>query len=236
MNFNLKDMYNIKTLRGTIFCPPTQYSKEFVASLGGIVEGYLPILIRDNNALPIFPVWQLSSIDEKELLAFNGEKIDLISVVESEINDERVSAFCERCKTVFGKVMEVTGNPSTRLALAPSVVVTENGARPTELYNRLFNVHELDGVELDSSNLSQVYRVEKKIGEKNVTINFVANFKAENELVPMGNGNQLRVRYVCDFDVNTMPLPQYRFSIADLNTFFDSAPAYFSQFYNRYFA
>lgn len=229
-------MYKIKTLRGTIFCPPIQYSKEFVASLGGIVDGYLPIIIRDNNALPIFPVWQLSSIDEKELLAFNGEKIDLISVVESDINDEQVSAFCERCKAVFERIMELTGNPSTRIALAPTVVVTENGARPMELYNRLFNVHEFDGVELDSSNLSQVYRVEKMIGEKTVTINFVANFKAENELIPIGNGNQLRVRYVCDFDLNTMPLPQYRFNIADVNIFFDSATAYFSQFYNRYFA
>ena len=112
-------MYNIKTLRGTIFCPPIQYSKDFVASLAPIVEGYLPILVRDNNTLPIFPVWQLSSLDEKELLAFNGEKIDLISVVESEINDEQVRAFCERCKVVFGKIMELTGNPSTRMALAP---------------------------------------------------------------------------------------------------------------------
>lgn len=229
-------MYNIKTLRGTIFCPPIQYSKEFVASLSGIIDGYLPILIRDNNALPVFPVWQLSSIDGKELLAFNGEKIDLISVVESDINDEQVSAFCERCKAVFGRIMELTGNPSTRIALAPTVVVSENGARPTELYNRLFNVHEFDGVELDSSNLSQVYRVAKMIGEKSVTINFVANFKAENEFIPIGNGNQLRVRYVCDFDLNTMPLPQFRFNIADVKIFFDSATAYFSQFHNRFFA
>jgi len=229
-------MYKIKTLRGTIFCPPIQYSKEFVANLGGIVDGYLPTLIRDNNALPIFPVWQLSSLDEKEILAFNGEKIDLISVVESDINDEQVSAFCERCKTVFERIMELTGNPSTRIALAPTIIVTENGARPTELYNRLFNIHEFDGVVLDSSNLSQVYRVVKIIGEKSVTINFVANFKAENELIPIGNGNQLRVRYVCDFDLNTMPLPQYRFNIADVKLFFDSATAYFSQFHNRYFA
>ena len=229
-------MYYIKTLRGTIFCPPIQYSKEFVANLGAIVEGYLPILIRDNNALPIFPVWQLSSPDEKELLAFNGEKIDLISVVESEINDEQVSAFCERCKVVFGRIMELMGNPITRIALAPTVVITENGVRPTALYNSLFNVHEFDGVELDSSNLSQVYRVEKAIGEQKVKINFVANFKAENELITTGNGNQLRVRYVCDFDVNTMPLPQYKFNYADVSGFFDSVPAYFAHFYNKFFA
>lgn len=228
-------MYTIKTLRGTIFCLPVQYSKNFVASLAPIVDGYLPILIRDNNALPIFHVWQLSSPDEKELLAFNGEKIDLISVVESEIDDEQVCAFCERCKVVFSKILELTGNPSTRMALAPTVVITQNGARPTDLYNRLFNIHDFDGVQLDSSNLSQVYRVDKVIGEKNITINFVSNFKAENELITTGNGNQLRVRYVCDFDVNTMPLPQYRFNNTDVEVFFDSAPAYFSGFYNKYF-
>ena len=229
-------MYTIKTLRGTLFCPPIQYSKNFVASLAPIVDGYLPILIRDNNALPIFPIWQLSSPNEKELLAFNGEKIDLISVVESEIDDEQVCAFCERCKAVFSRILELTGNLSTRMALAPTVVITQNGARPTDLYNRLFNIHDFDGVELDSSNLSQVYRVEKVIGDKNVTINFVANFKAENELITTGNGNQLRVRYICDFDVNTMPLPQYRFNNTEVNGFFDSASAFFAQFYNKYFA
>lgn len=229
-------MYNIKSLRGTIFCPPIQYSKEFVANLGSVVEGYLPILIRDNNSLPIFPVWQLSSPDERELLSFNGEKIDLIHMVESEINDEQVNTFCQRCKVVFGRIMELTGNPSTRIALAPTVIVAENGVRPTNLFNRLFNIHELDGVELDSSNLSQVYRVEKMIVEKSVTINFVANFKAENELITIGNGKQLRVRYVCDFDINTMPLPQYRFNNAEVNGFFDSVPVYFSQFYSKYFA
>lgn len=228
-------MYTIKTLRGTIFCPPIQYSKNFVASLAPIVDGYLPLLIRDNNALPIFPVWQLSSPDEKELLAFNGEKIDLISVVESEIDDEQVRVFCERCKAVFSKIMELTGNPSTRMAFAPTVVITQNGDRPTDLYNRLFNVHDFDGVELDSSNLSQVYRVDKMIVGKKITINFVSNFKAENELITTGNGNQIRVRNVCDFDVNTMPLPQYRFNNADVEVFFDSAPAYFSRFYDKYF-
>ncbi len=228
-------MYKIKTLRGTIFCTPIQYSNDFVASLAEIVKGYLPIIVRDNNALPIFPIWQLTSPDEKELLAFNGEKIDLIKVVDSGIEFELITEFAERCKSVFRRIMEVIGNPCSRIALAPSVVVAENEEKPTALFNKLFNVHEFDGVELDTSNVSQVYRVEKNIGKRNIKINFVANFKAENDLVTTSTGNQMRSRYICDFDVNTMPLAEYRFVIADVEKFFDIAPAIFAQFYNNYF-
>ena len=79
------------------------------------------------------------------------------------------------------------------------------------------------------------HRIRCYCHQKNVIINFVSNFKAENELITTGNGNQIRVRYLCDFDVNTMPLPQYRFNKADVEVFFDSAPTYFSRFYNKYF-
>lgn len=229
-------MYSIKSLRGTIFCPPVKYTKEFVDRLAGIIDGYLPIIVRDSNSLPILPVWQLSSPDEKELLAFNGEKIDLIQIVESKIGDEQIQAFCERCKIVFGKILEVMGFVCTRMALAPSVIVTENGVRPEGLYNRLFNIREFDQVQLESSNLSQVYRIEKLIGDSSRLINHVANFKAENELVTTSNGNQLRQRYICDFDINTMPLPEYRFALVEIGAFFGMAPAMFASFFGLYFA
>lgn len=229
-------MYRIKTLRGTIFCPPIKYTKEFVERLAGTVDGYLPTLIRDNNALPILPMWQLSSPDEKEVLAFTGEKIDLVRSIETEIGDEQIFAFCERCQAVFRRILEVTGYICTRLALAPSVIVTENGERPTSLFNKLFAVREFDHTLLDSSNFSQVYRVDRAIGKKVIKINLVANFKTENELISTVNGNQLRLRYMCDFDVNTMAHPDYKFSFLDLNEFFKTAPTYFTDFYNLYFA
>ena len=228
-------MYRIKSLRGTIFCPPIKYTKQFVETLAVTLEGYLPVLIRDSNALPILPMWQLLSPDEKEVLAFNGEKIDLVKTVEAEINEEQIVAFCERCKDVFGNILEATGFVSTRIALAPSVVVTENGDRPTVLYNKLFNVKEFGQTQLDTSNVSQVYRVRKSLGGNPRMINYVANFKAENELITTANGNQLRMRYMCDFDVNTMPQPDYKFTIAEVNEFFGMAPVSFVEFYNAYF-
>ena len=228
-------MYRIKTLRGTIFCPPIKYTKQFVETLAVTLEGYLPVLIRDSNALPILPMWQLLSPDEKEVLAFNGEKIDLVKTVEAEIDEEQIEAFCERCKVVFGNILEATGFVSTRIALAPSVIVTENGERPAALYNKLFNVKEFGQTQLDTSNVSQVYRVEKSLGGNPRMINYVANFKAENELITTANGNQLRMRYMCDFDVNTMPQPDYKFTIAEVNEFFGIASASFAEFYNAYF-
>ena len=228
-------MYRIKTLRGTIFCPPIRFSREFINALSGTIDGYLPILVRDSNTLPIFQVWQLSSPDEKELLAFNGEKIDLIQVVESRIEDDRIRLFSERCQVVFGRILEITGAVCTRVALAPSVIITENGERPSALYDRLFIVREFANVQLDSSNLSQVYRVDWSIGGSIIRLNYVANFKAENELISTANGNQLRLRYICDFDVNTMPHPEYRFNTLEVNEFFRMAPDSFADFYRIYF-
>lgn len=227
-------MYNIKALRGTIFCPPIRYTKEFVASLSDVANGYTPIIVRDNGALPVLPIWQLSSPDERELLLFNGEKIDLVQGVESQIDDEAIHAFTERCKTVFSKILEVTGYICTRIAFAPSVIITEKGTRPTALYNKMFSFNVFDGAQLDNSNLSQVYRVNKSIGDKEVRINHVANFHSENELVNINGINQMRERYMGDFDINTMVNPEYKFSIPNVMEFFDISPTLFSAFYNLY--
>lgn len=228
-------MYNIKTLRGTIFCPPIKYSREFVSSLGDLGEGYLPVLVRDNGALPVLPIWQISSPDEKELILFNGEKIDVVQIVEAEIDDEAIHVFSERCKDIFGRILEAAGNPCTRIALAPSVIVTENGVNSAPLYNRVFAVREFQHTNMDSSNLSQVYRVNKLIGSNNILVNHVVNFHAESELVTVSNINKIRERYMGDFDINTMVNSEYKFSVDDVKVFFDMATANFAEFYNLYF-
>lgn len=224
-------MYNIKTLRGTMFCSPIRYSKEFVASLGNLGEGYLPVIVRDNSALPVLPVWQLSSPDEKEVILFNGEKIDLVQIVEGTVDNDALHIFSERCKVVFTKILEVTSYSCTRVALAPSIIVTENGISSASLYNRLFIIREFQGNCLDSSNLSQVYRVNKNLGTKEIKINHVVNFHADSELVI----NQIRERYIGDFDINTMMNPEYKFSIDDISAFFDFASDSFTAFYNLFF-
>lgn len=228
-------MYNIKVLRGTIFCPPIRYSKEFVAALTGVVNEYTPVIIRDNGALPVLPIWQLTSPDEKELILFNGEKIDLIQRVENEMDDDAIRAFAERSKIVFSKVMEVANVVCTRIALAPSVIITEKGAKPSALYNKLFSINSFEDTQLDTSNLSQVYRVAKTIRGKEVKINHVSNFRLENELVNLNGINQMRERYMGDFDINTMVNPEYKFSVDDVKEFFNLSPAMFASFYNLYF-
>ncbi len=228
-------MYNIKTLRGTIFCPPIRYSKEFVAALYEVANEYVPVIVRDNGALPVLPIWQLTSSDEREQILFNGEKIDLIQRVEHDIDDDAIRAFAERCTVVVSKVLEVADVVCTRIALAPSVIITEKGTRPSALYNKLFSINSFEDVQLDTSNLSQVYRVNKTIGEKEVKINYVSNFRLENELVNLNGINQMRERYMGDFDINTMVNPEYKFSIDDVKGFFNLSPTMFVSFYNLYF-
>lgn len=228
-------MYNIKTLRGTIFCSPIKYTKDFVSSLAGLVDDYMPIIVRDNGALPILPIWQLTSPDEKESLFFNGDKIDLVKTIEGEIDDDVIRQFTERCKIVFGKIIEVTKFVCTRMAFAPSVIITENGERASGLYDRLFSVRNFNEVPLDTSNLSQVYRLILKIGNKEIKINHVANFRTENELISINGNNQLRERFMGDFDINTMFDPNYKFSENDIQDFFDISLSCFKNFYKLYF-
>ena len=230
-------MYSITTLRGTMFYSPLRYTKEFVANLGHIVDGYIPAFVRDPNALPMYQLWQLESTDQKELLAFNGDKIDLLMQVEGEQDDVDIEAFAERCKVVFGKIMDVTGNnPSTRVALAPTVVVANNGARPEALYARLFSAREFKNTPLETSNLSQVYRVMKNIGGKDVKINHVANFHVDSQIINLGAINNVRERYLCHFDINTMADPDYKFDKEGMYEFFSMSAACFADFYNYYFS
>ena len=230
-------MYNITTLRGTMFYTPLHYTREFVNSLAGVVEGYLPVLVRDPNALPMFQIWQLESPDHKEVIAFNGDKIDILKQIEGEMDDNGIVTFTERCKTVFGRIMEATGNiVSPRIALAPSVVIANNGTRPDFLYNRLFACREFKNALLDTSNLSQVYRVVKSIGGKDIKINHVANFHADSQIVNIGAVNNIRERYICDFDINTMADPDYKFGKTEMEEFFSMSSGCFTDFYNYYFS
>lgn len=226
-------MYKIKMLRGTIFCAPINYSKKFVDSLSGLVDGYMPLLVRDNGALPILPVWQLTSPDEKEVLAFAGDKIDFVSMVEQEMDDAGIKVFADRCKAIFEKIVTVTGNICTRVAFAPSTIITEGREPPSELFSRLFNIRRFGESQLASSNVSQVYRVSKRIGAKDVTINHVANFHVVSEMQDI---SRIRECYLCDFDINTAASPDNKFTESDINDFFDNAPDYFKTFFHVYSA
>ena len=230
-------MYNIKTLRGTIFCAPIKYSNEVVKSLSGIVDGYMPMQFRDRGVLPIFPTWELTSPDGDERLIFTGDKIDLVKTVENAISAEVVKAYAERCKVVLGRIMEVWArNICTRVAWAPSVIVAREGDKPTELFGRIYNIREFEGKRIESGNISQVYRIDKDIEGKKVKVNHVANFHAESELITDGGVSRIRERYICDFDINTMLNPDNKFTAAGLNEFFEMAPECFDKFYKLYLA
>ena len=216
-----------------MFYTPLRYSREFVARLSDVVDGFIPAIVRDPNALPIFQLWQLESPDQKERLAFNGDKIDLLKQVDCELDDAAIVEFTERCKAVFGKIMDVTGiNLSPRVALAPTVVVVS----PEALYARLFSAREFNNTPLDTSNLSQVYRVVKNICGKVIKLNHVANFHADSQIINLGAINNVRERYLCDFDINTMADPDNKFDRAGMEEFFTMSAVCFADFYNYYFS
>ena len=103
------------------------------------------------------------------------------------------------------------------------------------MYDRLYTIRDFQGTHLESSNLSQVYRVNKVLGSREIKINHVDNFHADSELVTISGVNQIRERYMGDFDINTMANPDYKFSIDDVKEFFDFVPDSFIAFYNLYF-
>lgn len=228
-------MYHITSIRGTIFYAPIKYSKEFVSLLNSRLVDFVPVLLRDENPLPVPPAWQLISPDEKEVLLFSNDKIDFVKNVEGQMDDEAVKAFTDRCYQVFDLIMNGVGAPSPRIALAPTVLVAENGTRPDALYDRLFGIREFQQARPAVSNVSQVFRVNKVINGKDIILNHVANFHAVNELVNVNGRNQIRERYLCDFDINTRPDPNYRFTLNDVKEFFSLSTLCFSDYYNLYF-
>lgn len=234
----LSIMYKIKNIRGTIFCPPVKYTKEIVSSLAEILNDYTPVLVRDSSLPPFvtIPTWQMIAPDESEVLFCNGDKIDLIKNYGVEIDDAEITKFANHCKDVFSKIMEQTGYACSRVAIAPTVIVTENGVRPDDLYHRLFGIQEFQHTIPAISNVSQVFRVNKTIGGKDIVINHVANFHAENEVANINGRNQLIETYQCDFDINTMVDPNYRFGIEEMKEFYGLSNSCFIDYYNLYFA
>lgn len=227
-------MYNVKMLRGTIFSAPIQYSKKFVEDLAETVPSYVPVLVRDSGIPPILPVWQLTSPDEKDFLAFTGEKIDFVRVVEGEIGRDDMCAFVSRCNEVFGKVMLVAGNICTRVAFAPSLIVSNHGCKPTALYEKIYKIHSYDGVGLDTSSMNQVYRIKKNIDDQEVAINLLANFYAEEKM--MGNSSmKSESRYICDFDINTSVNPANRFTSDRVAKILEVGLVCFEEFQKLYF-
>ena len=227
-------MYNITTIRATIFYTPIKYSKEFVSSLSNILVDFVPVIMRNDNPLQVPQTWQLISPDEKDVLVFNGDKIDYVRIIEGQMDEASISAFVNHSSEVFGKIMEGSNYPCSRIALAPTVVITENGARPDALYERLFGIREFQQTRPAISNVSQVFRVNKVIGGKDVTINHVANFHVVSELVNVNGRNQIRERYLCDFDINTRVDPNYRFNLGEVKEFFTLSTTSFNDYYNLY--
>lgn len=227
--------YKIAMLRGTMFCTPIKYSREFVEGLAGVADGYVPILMGGGEMFSMVPAWQLISHDEKEVLAFNGEKIDIIKVVDSEMDSTGLKMFGERCKEVFAKILEMMDYASTRVAFAPSVILTENADKPMALFSRLYRILTFRECPLETSNLSQVFRVTKEIQGKKVLVNHVANFHSDNQLINERGINRVRERYMCDFDINTMVNPDNKFTVSGVNEFFDMGSDCFEEFYNIYF-
>lgn len=231
-------MYNIKALRGTMFCPQINYTQNFVSELNELLQGYVPVLIVQDtgNFVPTIPTWRLSSSDEDEVILFNADKIDIILKIDAPIEDVSIVSFANHCKLVFEKILSIKGYVSTRLALAPTLVVAENGIRPDSLYKRLFAIQEFQHSCPEISNVSQVFRVNKLICGNDVKVNFVANFHLANGILFINGNNQIRESYLCDFDINTMANQGYKFGIDEMKNFFDISVENFKSFYNLYFS
>ena len=224
-------MNSIVKLRGTIFCVPIPFARDFVAEMSDALKDFTPLVIV--NAMPVppfFQTWQLNSPDNREALVFSGDKIDLFQNTEEMPSGEISNSFIDRCKIVFNKIMKLKNCKCSRMALAPTMAVE----KPEKLYERLFKILEFQDAKLDSSNLSQVYHMKKNLLGKEILFNYVVNFRNDTSIVQNAGREQLREKFIADFDINTKQDPQYRFDDSMLNKFFDVAAACFKDFYELY--
>ena len=229
-------MYKIIKLRGSIFCPPIKYSKSFVAELVNELHDFTPMLIRDNSMISSIMEWQLISPDNNENLVFSNNKIDFIKNVDYDVKDTKNNEFVERCISIFKKIMEIKKYECTRMALAPTVLISNNNSVNDLkfLFDKIFNIHLFKENELSTSNISQVYRIPENLKEVNIIMNYVVNFHSENTIIIENGKNILREQYMVDFDINTFANPQYRFDIESVMDFYHKSITFFYSFYDAY--
>lgn len=233
--------FNLVLCRGSLFTRRVDYTPENWNILRTVFPDYMPI--KESN--PGFVVsigkeplimggvlWNLRS-PNIDINFFDG-KIDVIRKnINQPVNSENLSFICREIKDVVCKLTDALQLTSSRLAFAPTLIdKAPNASR--DFARKIFKERRYKDAQLDNCNFSNVYRVERQIGEKQTKINYLATFSEEQQPVFSGNSIKLNSIFKVDVDINTFPESSVLYNKEEVVDFFDNAAEMANDFINFY--
>ena len=231
---------NIAKLRGTVFTQQINYSPEIVKELSDVLPGFLPSFVQNVVSGPIpnpvipFP-WELMNPTTGERIQFNNIKIDIIQSKEVPYKEETISEFTKHCSEVFCRILEITGQSASRLAIAPTLICIDDPGKISQFAQSVYVRNSFNGAMVDNCVFNNVFRTEEKIAEKNYRMNYLANFYVVNRVVNVVGQNTVRESIAVDFDINTFVNNEYVFRKLEIEAFFMKASSMSQSFFDFYF-
>lgn len=247
----MKENLELSSVRATIFVPKIGYNSDNVKKMMELFPGYLPsvvdILPKQLQALglkinfdnPESQPWQLSTSDQLSKISFYDNKIDIIksfSLIE-KYNVDDLKDISLSMASQLSLIVEAYGFPATRLALAPKIVLplSDGKVSVSDFSKKIFNINTLENVPVDNCDFNQVYRLSRKIKDRDVLVNHLCKFSAE--MVQKTNEQELSIFPLLkvDMDINTFARPDYSFDKASIDSFFAQSYDWCNSLLNIYF-
>lgn len=237
----MPNLFLISLIRGTMFYPRIAFGWPEANRILERLQGFFPVVYgspqMDGNVVYSPGDWELRTQDGNIRLMFSAQKIDYIEFGQREYSREAIEEFAGRCSEIFETIATVHGQPSSRLAIAPTFVSPTPFVEAKGILQSIYTENKMTfgGAELDNCEFSQVFRPMKTILDVNTSINFLSKFSTENTIsVNEGAPRQEQV-IKADFDINTTPVPGISFPVESIRDFFVKAPSFCEEFYQYYF-
>ena len=233
-------------LRGTIFMPAViGYSQANVEKYRVVLEESVVAPVPPTAIIPLAPIniqlpqesffqengpWQL--IKGALRVVFFPNKVDIIQ--ESvNIKGSSEPEFCKLCSKIFSNIIEIASVDANRLAYAPIYAKDQDGAfNAQEFWASMLNTTSFEGSQIEETNITSNYKVNKIINKKKVIINFRSVFSdAIRNIAP---GVSIKGSVMMSFDINTAVIPNHQdhFSQSDIFDFFSSVQDWSNEFYS----
>lgn len=238
----MKLSLNIVKLRGTVFTQQINYSPQIVAALTDVLPGFLPSFVTvlpQNNSIPnaiVSNFWEMVNPNTGERVQFNNMKIDIIQSCDLPYKEEILSGFSDHCSTVFCRIAEITGQSSSRLAIAPTFSCIDDNQKIAQFAQGVYVNNTFRDARIDNCAFNNIFRINELIGEKSYLVNYLANVYAANRVDNIEGKNLIRETIAVDFDINTFANEKYVFGIPEIKAFFDKSSQMSKSFFDFFFA
>lgn len=230
-------------LRATIFTSPIIYDPSNLHRISSVLkteDGYVPSIIPPPlNGLPFpftFPAgmnqgipleWEMASQKTNLRVHFTPQKIDVLKSTHQE-SATLEEDFCAAAISIFKGIIEKFQLIPTRLAYAPIYTPEfDRNFKRADFLKKIYSVNQFEGKAINTILFKQGYLLSERIGEKEYTINYVADASEGQSIEERPNSDGQKNFYIHSMlnlvlDINTRQGEGYTFTIPELELFFSN--------------